>query len=165
MEVNGMIHLEKINGENVWDILKLEVSDSQKNFVADNDVSIIEAYTTITANGYAFPFGIYDDNDPVGFLMIGYDKDDYWEDAPAIADGNYNLWRLMINANCQNRGYGKQAVELALRFIRTFPCGKADYCWLSYEPENTVAKSLYASFGFTETGEKDGEELIAVLKL
>ena len=27
-----MIHLEKINGENIWDILKLNVSDSQKNF-------------------------------------------------------------------------------------------------------------------------------------
>lgn len=52
--------------------------------------------------------------------MIGYDKDDYWKDAPAIADGNYNLWRLMIDKKYQNRGYGKQAVELALRFIRTY---------------------------------------------
>ena len=41
-----MIHLEKINGEIVWDILKLKVSDSQKSFVAGNDISIIEAYTT-----------------------------------------------------------------------------------------------------------------------
>ena len=152
------------------DTLKLlsrvfDVSDSQKNFVASNDISIIEAYTAITSNGYAFPFGIFEGNNPVGFVMIGYDKDDYWKDAPAIADGNYNLWRLMIDKNYQNRGYGKQAVELALRFIRTFPCGKADFCWLSYEPENAVAKSLYASFGFIETGEKDGEELIAVLKL
>ena len=45
-----MIHLEKINGENIWDILKLNVSDSQKNFVASNDISIIEAvsYTHLT---------------------------------------------------------------------------------------------------------------------
>jgi len=160
-----MIHLEKVNGENVWDILRLKVADSQTAFVAGNDISIVEAYTTITAHGYAFPFGIYDDSDPVGFVMIGYDKDDYWKDAPAIADRNYNLWRLMIDEKHQHRGYGKQAVELALGFIRTYPCGKADYCWLSYEPENTIAKSLYASFGFVETGEKDGEELIAVLKL
>ena len=160
-----MIHLEKINGENVWDILKLKVSDSQKSFVAGNDISIIEAYTTITANGYAFPFGIYEDKQPVGFVMIGYGKDDYWKDAPAIAEGNYNLWRLMIDKSYQNRGYGKKAVELALRFIRTYHCGKADSCWLSYEPENTVAKSLYVSFGFIETGEKDGEEQVAVLKL
>ena len=77
---------------------------SQKNFVASNDISIIEAYTAITSNGYAFPFGIFEGNNPVGFVMIGYDKDDYWKDAPAIADGNYNLWRLMIDKNYQNRG-------------------------------------------------------------
>lgn len=160
-----MIHLERVNGDTIWDILKLTVADHQKNFVAGNDVSIIEAYIAITSNGYAFPFGIFEDDTPVGFVMIGYDKDEYWQDAPAIADGNYNLWRLMIDKAHQNKGYGRQAVELALRFIRTFPCGKADFCWLSYEPENTVAKSLYASFGFVETGDKDGEEQIAVLKL
>ena len=160
-----MVHLEKVNGENIWDILKLSVSESQKNFVASNEVSILEAYAAIASNGYAFLFGVFDGDAPVGFVMVGYDKDDYWKDAPAIAEGNYNLWRLMIDESCQNRGYGRQAVELALNFIRTYPCGKANFCWLSYEPENTVAKSLYASFGFVETGEKDGEEQIAVLKL
>ena len=160
-----MVRLEKIDGKNVWDALRLSVKEDQREFVASNDVSIIEAYTTITANGYAFPFGIYDDEQIVGFLMIGFDKDDYWDDAPEIANGNYNLWRLMIHQKYQHRGYGKRAIELALEFVRTFPCGKADYCWLSYEPENVVAKELYASFGFSETGEKDGEELIAVLKL
>ena len=61
----------------------------------------------------------------------------------------------MIDKNYQNKGYGRQAVELALEFIRTYPCGKADFCWLSYEPENTVAKSLYTSFGFAETGRSE----------
>ncbi len=92
-----MIRLEKLNAQNVWDILKLQVSEEQRNFVADNATSIIEAYTTITANGHAFPFGIYNDDKPVGFLMIGFGVDDYWDDAPEIAKGNYNLWRLMID--------------------------------------------------------------------
>ena len=65
-----MLHLEKVNGNNVWDILKLTVSESQKNFVATNEISIIEAYTAITGNGHAFPFGIYDEDKPVGFLMM-----------------------------------------------------------------------------------------------
>lgn len=160
-----MLHLVKVNGSNVWDILKLTVSESQKNYVAANDTSIIEAYTAITGNGYAFPFGIYDDEKPVGFLMIGFDVDDYWTDAPEIARGNYNLWRLMIDQAWQNRGYGKQAVQLALDFIRSMPCGKAEYCWLSYEPENEAARQLYHSFGFEETGEMDGDEQIAVLRL
>ena len=160
-----MLHLEKINGSNVWDILKLAVSESQKNYVAANDISIIEAYTAIAGNGYAFPFGIYDDEKPVGFLMIGFDVDDYWTDAPEIARGNYNLWRLMIDQAWQNRGYGKQAVQLALDFIKSMPCGKAEYCWLSSEPENEEARQLYQSFGFAETGEMDGDERIAVLRL
>lgn len=160
-----MLRLEKVTGKNVWELLKLRVSDDQRSFVAGNDTSIIEAYTAITGNGYAFPFGIYEDETPVGFLMIGFDVDDDWEDAPEIAYGNYNLWRLMIDKAYQGRGYGKEAVRLALAFINTLPCGPAGYCWLSYEPENTAARKLYGSFGFTETGETDGEERIAVLKL
>ena len=47
-----MIRLEKVNGKNVWDLLKLQVSEDQKSFVASNDVSIIEAYTAITGKRY-----------------------------------------------------------------------------------------------------------------
>ena len=160
-----MLRLEKVTARNIRDILELRVSPGQESFVARNDASILEAYTTITANGYAFPFGIYDDNTPVGFLMVGFGTDDDWEDPPSVAAGNYNLWRLMIDRGQQRKGYGREAVRLALAFIRSFPCGPADYCWLSYEPENRVARRLYASFGFVETGETDGDELIAVLKL
>ena len=56
-------------------------------------------------------------------------------------------------------------MRLILDFIAAGPCGPADLCWLSYEPENTAAKALYAGFGFRETGEFDGEEMIAVKKL
>ena len=160
-----MIHLERINGENVWDILKLSVSDNQKSFVAANDISIIEAYTAITSNGYAFPFGIFEDEIPVGFLMIGYDVDESFDNPPQIAYGNYSIWRLMIDEKYQGNGYGKEAIRLALEFIRTFPCGKAEYCYLSYEPENINAKRLYSKFDFIENGEMDGEEIVAVLKL
>lgn len=97
--------------------------------------------------------------------MIGFDVDDDWSDAPDIAKGNYSLWRLIIDHAHQKKGYGRQAVRLALDFIRSFPCGPATCCWLSYEPENAVARHLYQSFGFTETGERDKDELIAVLAL
>ncbi len=160
-----MLHLEPVNGRNVWEILALSVEDYQKSFVAGNDISIIEAYTTVTAHGHAFPFGIYDGTTPVGFLMVGYGVDDYWTDAPEIARNSYNLWRFMIDKRYQRRGCGKAALQLALDFIRTYPCGKAEFCWLSYEPENAVAKRLYSSFGFTETGGRDGDELIAILRL
>lgn len=97
--------------------------------------------------------------------MLGFGVDDDWENPPAIAHGNYNLWRLMIDQSHQGRSYGRQAMQLALDYIRTFPCGPAQYCWLSYEPNNLVAKRLYESFGFAETGEMDENEIISLLKL
>ena len=99
-----MIRLEKVNAKNVWDILKLHVGKDQKSFVAPNDLSIIEAYIAVTGNGHAFPFGIFDDDVPVGFLMIGYDVDDSYENPPRIAYGNYSIWRLIIDEKYQNRG-------------------------------------------------------------
>ena len=160
-----MIRLEKINAQNIWSILKLKVSDDQANFVASNDLSIIEAYIAITSNGHAFPFGIFDDNIPVGFLMIGYDVDESFDNPPQIAYGNYSIWRLMIDERFQNKGYGKETIKLAIDFVRTFPCGKAEYCYLSYDSDNKMAKNLYSQFGFVENGETDGDEIVAVLKL
>ena len=37
-----MLRLEQVNGKNVWDILKLTVEEDQKNYVANNDISIFE---------------------------------------------------------------------------------------------------------------------------
>ena len=143
-----MIRLEAINGKNVWDILKLKVGEHQKNYVAPNDISIIEAYIEISQHGNAFPFGIFDGEIPIGFCMIGFGTDDDWEDAPAVARDSYNLWRFMIDERYQHRGYGKKAVRLALDFIYSWPCGKAEQCWLSYEPGNRKKSWTYI------TGEK-----------
>ena len=73
----------------------------------------------------------------------------------------------MIDKNHQNKGYGKAAMQLALDFIRTWPCGEAEYCWLSYEPENEVARKLYKSFGFVEAEKipEGWDEIPAILKL
>lgn len=160
-----MIRLQKVNGGNIWDIVGLSVFWSQRKFVVDNKTSIIEAYASISSGGNVFTFGIYDDKTPVGFVMIGYGTDKYWKSPPKVAENNYNIWRFMIDKRFQHKGYGKAALQLALDFIRTFPCGKAEKCWLSYEPENTTAEKLYSSFGFVPNGEKDVDEIIAVLDL
>lgn len=160
-----MLRLEKVTGKNAWDLIRLRVRADQRSFVAPNDQSLIEAYLAIVGGAGAFPFGIYDGDTPVGFLMIGYGAEAAWENPPGIARRNYSLWRLMIDERHQGRGYGRQAVALALENIRTFPCGPAEFCWVSYEPENERARALYRSFGFRETGDMDESEVIAALKL
>ena len=160
-----MLKLKKINRKNVADILNLEVFDNQKSFVATNNSSIIEAYIAITEDNDVFTFGIYKDDAPIGFLMIGYNVNSDDEGAPSIAKGNYNIWRLMIDKKFQGKGFGKKVMDLALEFVNTFPCGTAKYCWLSYESDNDVARQLYKSVGFVETDEKDGDEIVAIMKL
>ena len=159
-----MVTLRKITADNLWDIVALKVGESQRTFVADNTRSLLEAYVAITNGGTALPFGLYAGDTPVGFLMLSYGCED-WPEAPAIARDNYSLWRLMIDRRYQGRGYGRAALAAALEYVRTFPCGPAEYCWLSYEPDNAVARRLYASFGFEETGDRDGNEIIAALHL
>ena len=160
------MELRKIDLENVWKIVRLSVSDEQKkrDFVATNAESIIEAYAATQSGFPALPFGLYENGEPVGFVMLGYGSIGD-EQEPAVVDDSYCIWRFMIDAKYQKRGYGSAGMEAVLRYIRTFPCGKAGWCWLSYEPDNDAARSLYAKFGFTENGEMDGDEVVAVRKL
>lgn len=158
------MELRKVDRKNIWKIIRLSVAEEQADFVATNTESILEAYTTITSGGVALPFGIYDGDVPVGFVMFGYGTTGD-EDDPPIAENNYCLWRFMIDQAYQHRGLGKKALLLSLEYLRSAPCGRADFCWLSYEPENVAAKALYRSVGFAETGEMCGDEIVAVLKL
>ena len=160
------MQLVKLSQRNIWEIVRLRVTPEQdeKGFVAPNAYSVMEAFA-VREDGYtALPFGLYEAGRPVGFLMIGYgtigDADE-----PKVARGNYSIWRLMIDARFQGQGLGKRAVEAALSYIRTWPCGKADCCWLSYDPDNTGARALYTRMGFRENGETDGDEIVAVLPL
>ena len=164
-----MLHLEQITYKNVWDIVDLKVTRAQRNFVADNVYSIVTAYSVQNSGARAFPFGIYNGRKPVGFVMIGFNDGTLYDvediEPAKVSFNNYSIWRLMIDKRYQGRGYGREAIGLALDFVRTFPCGKAEYCFISWEPENEVAAKLYRSCGFVENGEKDGDEIIAVLKL
>ena len=160
-----MVHLEEISSKNIEEILNLSVDESQKDFIACNRFSLEELDRARKANGHGFAFGVYDDERPVGFVMIGFDIDDAWENPPDIAKGNYSLWRLMIDQKEQRKGYGSAALRLAMDFILTFPCAKAKYCWTSYDPDNITAKHLYLSYGFEETKDMDQDEVIAVYKL
>lgn len=159
-----MIHLELVNSQNEKEITKLKVKENQKDFVASNSQSLLEAKICELAHGHVFPFGIFEKNTLVGFLMIGYDVDDEWENPPSIAYNNYSLWRLMIDERYQSKGYGKEALKQAIEFVRTNPGGKGEYLYCDYHKDNIVAKQLYASLGFQEIMEEE-EEVIAVLKL
>lgn len=158
------MRLVKVNPDNFYDLMRLSVDKSQRDYVAPNDYSLAEAYAVLSAGMYVQAFGVYDGEKPVGFAMIAHNA--FTEaDCPEAYKNSYYLWRFMIDKRYQRRGYGRQAVALLLDFIRSFPDGPEETCCVSCEPDNVVAKRLYESFGFRFTGEMDDDEEIAVLKL
>lgn len=156
------MELRKADLSNVWALTALSVAPEQKDFVASNAESLIEAYAT-QASGYpAMAFGLYEGDEPVGFALLGYGR---MEGDPEVARDSYVLCRFMIDQRYQGRGLGKRGLQICLDYLRTYPCGPAKQVWLSYEPENTVARALYHGAGFRENGEMCGGEIVAVRDL
>ena len=101
------------------------------------------------------PFGIYDDDTMVGYVMVIYDYD--------IPE--YDIWHMMIDEAYQGRGYGRTTLDRVLEYIRTKPFGSSDRVTLTCHKENLHALHLYQSKGFTETGTQDDGEIELSLTL
>lgn len=153
------ISVQPVTKDNWRELAKLKVRDNQTNFVAANVWSIAESQF-----GYDHPddghwdmapYGIYDGDLPVGFLMLGYNLTN-----PKVQ--GYVI-RLMVDEQYQGQGYGKSAMKWIFDHYRNDE--RIRRIGISYEPENDVARKLYASLGFVETGEIDHGEVIAELQI
>ena len=145
-----LVVLKEITKENLDEILSLSVADDQKSFVSTNAESLAQAYVY---SDTAYPFAVYDDDTIVGFIMMGYyEVKEY-----------YTLWKFMIDKRYQNRGYGRQALELGIQYLRNR--FNVSEIYTGVIPGNTIAKNLYKSVGFKETGviESGMEEMRLVL--
>ena len=67
------ILFNKITNANVSNVCALKVFEHQQSFVASNTVSLAEAFASRNENIFAMPFGIYDEDTLIGFIMFGYD--------------------------------------------------------------------------------------------
>lgn len=132
-----MVTLREIDQDNLEDVLRLSVSEQQRAFVSSPAHSLAQAWVYQKT---AFPFAIYAGQTPVGFLMLGYYE----------PRKQYTLWKFLIDQSYQNRGYGKKALLLAIKYLtETFRAGEI---YTGVLLGNEVAKRLYASVGFVETG-------------
>lgn len=133
---NAKITLRRINAKTVRAICTLSVSDSQKNFVAPNAVSIAQAHFSKNAWFRA----VYADETPVGFIML--------YESPKR--GVYYLWRFMIDTKYQGRGYGRKALQLIINHVKKMPHAKS--LTLSVVRAEGGAEEFYKKFGFEFTG-------------
>ncbi len=146
-----MLHLVEIDRYNYLSVLDLSVSAEQKSFVASNQYSLAQAY----AQPECVPLALYAENRPVGFAMYGLDEDDH----------QYWIYRLMIDQRFQGVGYGREAMHLLIDRIRGLSDEEHNRVYISFEPENEIAKSLYVSLGFVPDGRVLYGEVVYVLAL
>ncbi len=153
------LSLRPVTKGNWRTLAKLKVREDQNHFVATNLYSIAESHfghdESDGSHWDMHPFGIYDDETPVGFLMYGYNFDDKQYQAFII--------RLMIDENQQAKGYGAFGMKEMLKTFRDDERIRA--VGISYEPNNEIARKLYERLGFVETGEILQGETVAVYRV
>ena len=148
--IEATVSLRKITQDTVNSILNLRVTKEQQQFVASNAVSIAQAHFSEDAWFRA----IYADETPVGFLLMLSDQPD---------KGEYYLWRFMVDARHQGKGYGRRALELLIEHVKTRPNAKE--LFLSHVPGPGSPEGFYRKLKFEHTGEQAGEELVMKLTL
>lgn len=159
-----MMEFRKVTSQNLWDVVKLKVKPEQKEYVADNTTSLLEAYSSQNEGKKVEAFAIYEKDELVGFFMINFDLWN-WQGAPEVSKDNYCLWRFMIDQKFQGNGLGRQALNKIIDYVKTMPLGKSKKLYLSYVPGNDVAEKIYKDAGFVANGEKDDDEVVVVLDL
>ena len=140
------VTVRSVDTSNWREVFKLTVTQQQQAFVA-----VPGYYLALCCFGGTWkPFAIYLDEQIIGLIMWARDNDQScW------------LGGIFIDQSYQGQGYGRQAIEAMMAMLsEQYSCQQFA---LSYHPSNLVAKHLYSSMSFVETGEMEDDEVVARL--
>jgi diamine N-acetyltransferase len=149
-----MVTLRSITDANRRELEALTVSPLQENFVTTVADSLLEAAEE--PDGRAIAWGVYDDDTPVGFVMISDD----------VGGPGYiaqYLWKLFIDERYQRRGYGTATLDLVVEYFRARP--GVTVMWTSAGEGDGSPIPFYERYGFVRTGEVVFEQREQLLHL
>lgn len=130
----------------------------QQKYVGTVDDALRDAAAYPEANPW--PRGVYVDGVPVGFVMLSWDVRPDPPDPTLV--GPWFLWKLMISADQQGKGYGRAVLDAVAEVIR--PEGATELL-TSYGEGEGDPSGFYAALGFVPTGERHEGEVVAALAL
>ena len=142
--------LVPVSAENWREVAAVRPSEAQRSWVVE-----VSYYLCLSAYGDLWrSCAVMADGETVGHVMWGVDPD----------DDSHWLGGLVVDHRHQGRGLGRAAVVALLSmFEREEPAlsGTAyTQAALSVDAGNAVARALYGSLGFVETGELSDDELV-----
>ena len=141
------VHVRPVDSDNWRAVCALEVTVEQRAFVAEPSY-----YLALCCYDTWNPLAVYLEDAVIGFMMWGIDD-----------DGSCWLGGILIDRARQRRGYGRETVQEAIAVLSE-QNGAPEFA-LSYQPVNAAARELYASMGFVETGETEGDEVVARMRV
>ena len=147
-----MIELREITEDNFLDAFNLSLAPGQERFVSHPIRSLAQAYVY---REQCRPFGIYAEGKMVGYVMVIYDYD-----VP-----EYDIWHMMIDEAEQGRGYGREALDRVIDYIKMKPFGDSGRVALTCNKRNSIARKLYKDKGFAASGNEDEDEIELVLSV
>ena len=150
------VTLGEITDRNREAVLALRVAPGQERLVGSVRGALAQAagyphakpwYRVVCAGG-----------EPVGFVMVSWDV----EPQPPEVIGPWFLWKLLIDARHQGRGYGAEAVRQVAELVRA---EGATELLTSYVPEDGGLAAFDQRFGFVLTGQLDmnGEVIVRLV--
>jgi len=131
-------------------IAALSIRQDQVGFVAPNSISLTEAAQEVGSH----PFCVTVKSRIVGFLLA-VDMAELDPPSTLFGPDDAYLWRFMISADWQGRGYGRQAMAWFHEWARRR--GKTRLV-LTVREDNSAGRAFYASVGYRPTGQmRNGE--------
>lgn len=142
------LSLRPVDAANIDAVRALAPQAAQQGFIASNADSLAMA----AGHAHMHARAIHAGEVLVGFAL-------YAEPGPAGRQDTHVLYRLMIAAGSQGQGHGRRALDLLLADMRARGAARVA---LYYAPDKQLARQLYASAGFVETGIDPDGEMMAV---
>ena len=138
------VRLVEVDESNWRELAAVTPRPGQERFVAP-----VAYYLCLAHYGDTWhPLAVEVDGSIVGHVMWAVDDE----------DGSVWLGGLVVHGPAQGCGIGAATVRA---FIERFTRDESVDVALSYAPDNIIARNLYAGMGFVETGEIEGDEVVA----
>ena len=137
-----MVSLRPITDENRAAVEALRVSPAQERFVSNVPDSLLEAGED--PDGRAIYWAVYDDEMPVGFVMIS-------DEVGAPGYIPQYLWKLLIDERYQGQGFGTATLDLIAKYFRRRP--DVEVMWTSARQGEGSPVTFYERYGFERTGD------------
>lgn len=151
------VTLREITDANADAVRALRTTPDQERFVSTVADSLEEAEEHPEGNPWFR--AVYDDDRPVGFVMLSWDV----EPRPPDINGPWFLWKLLIDHRHQGLGHGREVVRQVAALVRDH--GGTELL-TSRVPGEGGPAGFYDRLGFVPRGDVDPEgEIILRLDL